>query len=114
MELLGLDWHAWMVIVLIIGMFVTMLKSSIPADVVFLSVMALLTITGCLKAEDALSGFSSTTVIIVGALFVVVAGLDATGVLQWAVKHLLGQPRTYWMAILRLMLPVASQLVIMV
>lgn len=96
-----------MVIVLIFCMFATMLKSSIPADVVFLSVMALLTITGCLSMEDALSGFSSTTVIIVGALFVVVAGLDATGVLHWAVKHLLGQPKTYWMAILRLMIPVA-------
>lgn len=107
MEILGLDWHVWMVIVLIVGMFATMLKTSIPADVVFLSVMALLTITGCLKTEDALSGFSSTTVVIVGALFVVVAGLDATGVLHWVVKHLLGQPKTYWMAILRLMLPVA-------
>lgn len=107
MEILGLDWHAWMVVVLIFCMFATMLKSKIPADVVFLTVMALLTITGCLTAEDALSGFSSTTVIIVGALFIVVAGLDATGVLHWVVKHLLGQPKTYWMAILRLMIPVA-------
>ena len=107
MELLGLDWHAWMVIVLVFGMFATMLKSSIPADVVFLSVMALLTITGCLKAEDALSGFSSTTVVIVATLYVVVAGLDATGVLHWVVKHLLGEPKTYRMTILRLMVPVA-------
>lgn len=107
MEILGLDWHAWMVVFLIICMFATMLKSSIPADVVFLSVMALLTITGCLKPEEALSGFSSSTVVIVGTLFVVVAGLDATGVLHWVVKNLLGQPKTYWKAILRLMIPVA-------
>lgn len=107
MEMLGLDWHAWMVIVLIIGMFVTMLKTNIPADVVFLSVMALMTITGCLKAEDALGGFSSSTVVVVGTLFVVVAGLDATGVLHWVVTHLLGQPKSYGMAILRLMIPVA-------
>lgn len=107
MELLALDWHVWMVIALVIGMFATMLLSSIPADVVFLSVTALLVVTGCLEPEAALSGFGSTTVIVVGTLFVVVAGLDATGVLQWIVKHLLGQPRRYWIAILRLMLPVA-------
>lgn len=107
MELLGLNWHAWIVIVLILCMFATMLKSSIPADAVFLSVMVLLTITGCLKEGEAISGFSSTTVVIIGTLFVVVAGLDATGVLHWVVKHLLGQPKTYWKAILRLMIPVA-------
>lgn len=107
MEFLALDWHVWMVIVLVIGMFATMLLSTIPADIVFLSVMSLLVVTGCLEPEAALSGFSSSTVIVVGTLFVVVAGLDATGVLQWIVKHLLGQPKHYWVAILRLMLPVA-------
>lgn len=108
MELLGLDWHIWMVVVLIIGMFTTMLKSNLPADVVFLAVMALLLITGCLDPADALSGFGSVNVAIVGALFIVVAGLDATGVLHWAVKHLLGQPKSYTTAIIRLMVPVAA------
>lgn len=105
--LLGMDWHAWLTIVLVIGMFGTMLKSKLPADIVFLGVMALLVVTGCLPAQDALSGFSSTTVVVVGVLFVIVAGLEATGVLHWMVKNLLGEPSSYWKAILRLMLPVA-------
>ncbi|MCQ2320376.1 MAG: anion permease [Bacteroidales bacterium] len=108
MELLGLDWHAWLTIALILGMFITMMKTKIPADVVFLSVMALLVVTGCLPAGEALSGFSSTTVVVVGALFVVVAGLDATGVLHWVVQHLLGTPSSYGRAIVRLMVPVAG------
>ena len=107
MDFLGLDWHAWLTVALVLGMFGTMLKTKLPADIVFLGVMALLIVTGCLPAADALSGFSSTTVVVVGVLFVVVAGLDATGVLHWVVKHLLGQPSSYWKAILRLMLPVA-------
>jgi len=41
-------------------------------------------------------------------LFVVVAGLMHTGVLQWIVKHLLGQPKSYSGAVARLMLPVAA------
>ena len=38
----------------------------------------------------------------------VVAGLTYTGVLQWIVKNLLGQPKTYTKAVARLMLPVAA------
>ena len=36
------------------------------------------------------------------------AGLTHTGVLQWIVKHLLGQPTGYSKAVVRLMLPVAA------
>jgi len=65
-------------------------------------------VTGVLDAKDAFSGFSSTSVIVIGVLFVVVAGLTHTGVLQWIVKHLLGQPNSYSKAVVRLMLPVAG------
>ena len=57
--------------------------------------------TGVLDAKEAFSGFSSTSVIVIGVLFVVVAGLMHTGVLQWIVKHLLGLPRTYPGAVAR-------------
>lgn len=105
---LGLNWQAWMTIVLVVGMFITLMKTRLPADMVFLSVMALLIIFGCLPAAEALKGFSSTTVVVVGTLYIVVAGLEASGVLHWIVKHLLGTPHSYWKAIVRLMLPVAA------
>ncbi len=105
--ILGLDWHAWFTIVLILGMFITLMKTKLPADMVFLGVMAMLIITGCLPEKEALAGFSSSTVVVVGVLFIVVAGLEQTGVLQWTVKYLLGTPKTFWRAIMRLMLPVA-------
>lgn len=106
--MMGMDWHAWTTIVLIIGMFVTLFKTKLPADVVFLAVMGLLIITGCVPVEEALSGFSSTMVVVVGLLFVVVAGMEASGVLHWVVGNLLGTPSSYWKAIVRLMLPVAA------
>lgn len=104
----GLDIHAWITIFLVLAMFGTMLKTKLPADIVFLGIMALLIITGCLPAKEALSGFSSETVVVIGILYVVVAGMEATGVLHWVVRHLLGQPSSYWKAIVRLMLPVAA------
>ena len=103
----GLSSQAWITIVLVVGMFITLMKTRIPADVVFLAVMALLVICGCLPAAEALKGFSSSTVVVVGALYIVVAGLEASGVLHWIVKNLLGTPGCYWKAIVRLMLPVA-------
>lgn len=105
---LGLIWQAWFTILLVLGMFSLLIWSRLPTDTVFLGGMALLVLSGCLSPADALSGFSSQTVVVVGALFYVIAGLDATGVLHWIVQHLMGTPRTYRQAILRLMLPVAA------
>lgn len=107
MELCGLDWHAWFTLLMILGLFTTMLKTKLPADIVFLSVVGLLLLAGCLPADVVLSGFSNTSVVVMGVLFVVVAGLEATGVLQWIAKYLMGQPRSYNFAVVRLMLPVA-------
>lgn len=106
--LFGLEWHAWFTVLLIIAMFVILLKTDLPTDMVFLAGMALLLITGTLSPEQALSGFSSSSVVIVGVLFVVIAGLVYTGVLQWIVDHLLGTPKGYKAAVVRLMLPVAA------
>ena len=41
----GLSSQAWITIVLVVGMFITLMKTRIPADVVFLAVMALLVIS---------------------------------------------------------------------
>lgn len=105
--LLGLNLQAWLTIIVVVTMFTLLMKTKIPTDIVFLGGMAVLVLTGCLSVTDAISGFSSETVVVVGTLFVVIAGLDATGVLQWVVKHLLGQPSSYTKAMLRLTLPVA-------
>lgn len=105
---LGFDLYAWITIVTVLAMFTVMLCTKIRSDLVFLAAIGILFVTGVLEAKEAFSGFSGTSVITVGVLFVVVAGLTHTGVLQWIVKHLLGQPNSYSKAVLRLMLPVAA------
>lgn len=104
---LGLSLNAWITIVLVLVMFGLLLFTKLPADVVFVGGMAVLLVCGVLPAKEVLSGFSSESVVVVGVLFVVVAGLVYTGVLQWIVRHLLGNPSSYPKAIVRLMLPVA-------
>ena len=91
----GFNLHAWITIVTVLTMFSVLLFTKLRADLVFLGAMAILYVTGVLNVKDAFSGFSSTSVLVVGVLFVVVAGLTYTGVLQWIMKNLLGQPDGY-------------------
>ena len=104
---LGFGLDAWITIVTVLGMFTILLFTKWRSDVVFLGAIGVLFVTGVLDAKEAFSGFSSTSVITVGVLFVVVAGLTHTGVLQWIVKNLLGTPDGFSKAVTRLMVPVA-------
>ncbi len=106
--LLGLSIDAWITILTVLGLFSVMLFTRLRSDLVFLAAIGILFVTGVLEAKEAFSGFSGTSVVTVGVLFVVIAGLTHTGVLQWIVKHLLGLPGSYRKALTRLMLPVAA------
>ena len=104
---LGFNLYAWITIITVLTMFTVLLFTKLRSDLVFLGAISVLYVTGVLNAKEAFSGFSSTSVVIIGILFVVVAGLTHTGVLQWIVRNLLGQPNSYSKAVVRLMLPVA-------
>jgi di/tricarboxylate transporter len=104
----GFNIHAWITIVTVLTMFTVLLFTKLRADLVFLGAIGILFVTGVLDVKEAFSGFSSSSVVVIGVLFVVVAGLTYTGVLQWIVKNLLGQPKSYSKAVIRLMLPVAA------
>jgi di/tricarboxylate transporter len=105
---LGFGLHAWITIATVLSMFSVLLFTKWRSDVVFVGAVGVLFVTGVLDAKDAFAGFSGTSVITVGVLFVVVAGLMHTGVLQCVVKYLLGKPNTYSKTVMRLMLPVAA------
>ena len=104
---LGFTLDAWITIATMVGMFTIMLTTRWRSDIVFLGAIGVLYVTGVLNEKEAFSGFSSTSVVTVGVLFVVVAGLMHTGVLYCVVRFLLGQPGSYAKAVVRLMLPVA-------
>ena len=104
----GFNLHAWITIVTVLAMFSVLLFTKWRSDIVFLGAIGVLFVTGVLDAKEAFSGFSSTSVVTVGGLFVVVAGLMHTGVLQCIVRYLLGTPKGYAKAVMRLMLPVAA------
>ena len=85
---LGLNLGAWITIVTVLSMFLTLLFTKLREDVAFLGVIAVLLLTGVLDTKEALGGFSSGSVVVIGVLFAVLAGLVHTGVLQWIVRYL--------------------------
>lgn len=107
MVFLGFNIYAWVTILTVVSIFTLLLFDKVPADIAFVGGMGVLLVTGVLTPSEALGGFSSSTVVVVGVIYVVLAGLVHTGVLQWMVRYLLGVPGSYPAAIVRLMLPVA-------
>ena len=103
----GLTWQAWYTIILVVSLFLVLLFTKIRTDMVFLCTMVLFFIPGVLDISQAFGGFDSESVLVVAALFCVIAGLDNTGVLNWIVKYLLGKPKSHSGALVRIMAPVA-------
>ena len=75
---------------------------SVSVDLLFLGGLVVVTMAGVIDTEQALAGFSSKAVILIGALFAASAGLRATGVLDWISNGLLGKATSERGALLRL------------
>lgn len=104
---LGISYIAWVVIVLIVAALLTLFSNKLSPALVFFCLMAGCCILPVMSFEEAFAGMANSSVLLVGVLYIVVAGLKYAGALDWMVQHLMGQPRSYVWAILRLMLPVA-------
>lgn len=102
-----LGWKACFTVVVVLAMFLSMIFTKIKVEIAFLSTISALLISGVLDFESSFGGFSSSSVVVIAILFMVIAGLTHTGVLNWVVKHLMGTPKTLSGAIARLMIPVA-------
>ena len=79
---------------LILGITIVMfIWGRFTLDVVALSSLLALFLVNVIELEEALSGFSNSTVILIGTLFVVGEGLTQTGVTAWFAERLIGSSR---------------------
>ncbi|MEX2187734.1 MAG: SLC13 family permease [Pirellulales bacterium] len=87
-----MSFEAWMSIAVSLAVMVLLQRRhALSPDVLFLGGLVVVTLCGALTPEQALAGFANTGVLMVGALFVVAAGLRDTGVLDWVGMRLLGR-----------------------
>ncbi|MGR9046308.1 MAG: SLC13 family permease [Gammaproteobacteria bacterium] len=102
-----MDWHGWLTIFLTVGVLMTLVFSRLTPDIVLMSALTLLSVSGVLDAKQALAGFSNDGLITVAAMFVIAAGVRASGGVEWLVNSIFGYPRGPRGALFRLVLPVA-------
>jgi di/tricarboxylate transporter len=107
-ELADLGWQAWVSIAVTIVALLGNALTTLPAEIVFLGALAVLLVSGILKTNAALAGFSNEGMITVAVLYMVVTGLQQTGSLAWISQRVLGLPQGEKSALLRLMLPIIS------
>ncbi len=89
-----------------------------PSDAIFVGGLTALLIIpvpspggwkiGVLSPSDAVAGFSNSGLLTVAFLFVVVAGLQETGAIDWIAEAMLGRPAGLRRAMCRLIFPVAA------
>jgi di/tricarboxylate transporter len=105
-ELADLGWQAWVSIAVTIAALLGNAMTTLPAEIVFLGALAVLLVTGILKTNAALAGFSNEGMVTVAVLYMVVTGLQQTGSLAWISQRVLGLPQGEKSALLRLMPPI--------
>ena len=76
------------VIGIIIGLFVLIFGTRLKIEIIALLVLVIVTITGLVSSQDAISGFGSSVVVTLIGLFVITHGLERTGVVQWIANQL--------------------------
>jgi len=94
---------AWISVAAVVAVFAGLyFRRGAPPDLLFMGGLVAVTVLGVLSPKEALAGFASPAVLMIGALFVVAAGLRSTGVLDWIGNRLLGTARTATAATIRL------------
>ncbi len=103
-----MSWEAWVSIGIVLSTVGMLIFSRYSTDLILMAGLSLLTVSGILTPKEALEGFANEGMATVGIMFVVVAGLQETGAINWISKYLFGKPKTLPGAQLRMMLPIAA------
>ena len=90
---LGLNFYAWITILTMLGIFVVMARTHIPAELAFSGAITILLVFGIVSEEEGLEGFGSEPVIVHAAFFVVMAGLMQSVFFILANETFIGCPK---------------------
>jgi di/tricarboxylate transporter len=103
-----MTWEGWIALTVVLANIALLMLTRYSADLILMAGVTLLVLLGILKPADALAGFSNEGMATVGIMYIVVAGLEATGGIAWISRYLFGKPKNVLEAQLRMMLPVAA------
>jgi di/tricarboxylate transporter len=96
-----MGWKAFYCLAVLGLVFWGLIRNRAP-DALLLGALVLVAVAGIVSPEEALSGFSNTGMLTVGALYVVAAALRETGALDIAGSWILGRAKTERSVLLRM------------
>lgn len=102
-----MEWQGWFTLGLCVAILTLLITTRIGPHLIMLGALTILSATGVLSSADALSGFSNSGLITVAGMFVVAAGMHASGAIDLLVNTLLGRPKTPRAALNRMFWPIA-------
>ncbi|MBN1911708.1 MAG: SLC13 family permease [Pirellulales bacterium] len=106
---LGMSTQGWLSLLVVLGVFIALqLRRGTSTDLLFLGGLVAVVVLGVISPADALAGFANPAVPMIGALFIVTAGLRSTGVLDRVGQRLLGTATNAAAALTRLSLAVGG------
>src|SRR5512147_1284477 len=89
-----LGWQAWLTIGVIGVIFAVLIATEASTDVVLVGAVTLLMVAGVLTPKEALGGLSNEGIVTIAVLYVVVAGLEATGGNTIITEKFLSRPKS--------------------
>lgn len=101
-----MDWSGWFTLFLCVAALLTLTFTRIGPHLVMIAALTVLSVSGILTADEALQGFSNSGLITVAGMFVVAAGMHASGAIDLLVNHVLGRPASVRAALSRMFFPV--------
>ncbi|MBB77224.1 MAG: SLC13 family permease [Planctomycetaceae bacterium] len=93
----------WIAVAVTLTVFVVLqVRHGVPTDLLFLTALLVVTLTGVISPQEALAGFANPAPIAIAGLLIVAAGLRSSGALDLLGSRLLGKARTEQQALRRL------------
>ncbi len=102
----SLTWQAWLTIGIVVTILVALTLTDFPTDLVLVGGTSALLLSGILTAKEAFAGLSNESIMTIAVLYVVVAGLEATGANVLITEKFLSRPKTTTGALAKMMFPV--------
>ena len=98
-----MSWEIWFTVAVVLTVLFVLATTPAPTEMVLLGAMIVLSVSEIITPSQALSGFSSTGVMTIAALYVVIAGLRETGAIAWFSHMVFGRPKSLLAAQVKLM-----------
>ncbi len=98
---------AYVTLALLAVLFFMLVKTKIPAPAIFVGALTVAITLRLAPVEELLKGFSNQGMLTVAVLFMVAAGMYATGAITLIMDKLIGLPRTVFGAQIKILPPIA-------